>query len=341
MRRATIPLLLSCSLSIWLSACNSDSTRESSLPPGRPLLDVTQTAPSCGPKTHPSALVIDRVETPSAFGIAVRDDGLAYFTEAYQGGVGITSTQSRTVMGFIATGDIPTGVDFSPDGATAYVTNQYSQYVSVIDVASSQQVATISTAPNNPLVVRVTPDGTQLFISTGSTTVYVADTRTRTITASVEVGYAPNAFAVSPDARIIYVSSFLGGSVSEIDIFSHTVLRTFNVGGVPQDMAVTRSGKRLYVADESGYLDEIDLTTGALATPIPLGGTAFGIGVTPDDTQAYVSLVYEGLVQIFNLQSRRLAQTLQVGGHPRRIGFSQQGGIGAIANEAGFVTFVR
>jgi hypothetical protein len=51
--------------------------------------------------------------------------------------------------------------------------------------------------------------------------------------------------------------------------------------------------------------------------------------------------VYEGQVKIFNLQSRRLSQTLQVDGYPRRIAFSQQGHIGAIANQAGYITFVR
>ena len=63
--------------------------------------------------------------------------------------------------------------------------------------------------------------------------------------------------------------------------------------------------------------------------------------MTPDDGQAYVTIPSAGVVQIFNLNSRKLAQTLPVGGNPRRIGFSQQGRIGAIANLAGYVSFVR
>jgi hypothetical protein len=47
------------------------------------------------------------------------------------------------------------------------------------------------------------------------------------------------------------------------------------------------------------------------------------------------------VVQIFNLQSHKLAQTLKVGGNPRRIAFSQLGHIGAIANLNGYITFVR
>ena len=138
-----------------------------------------------------------------------------------------------------------------------------------------------------------------------------------------------------------YVSASGSGTVSEIDMFTGIVLRTFTVGGIPQDMAVTRKGDRLYVANGSGYLSEFDLQSGQQTATIPLAGEAFGIGVTPDDGQAYVTIPSAGVVQIFNLNSRKLAQTLPVGGNPRRLGFSQQGRIGAIANLAGYVSFVR
>lgn len=340
MCRITVGGLIRCAVALVVAGCQADGAPFNPSTPGVPLASVE--GPTCGPPTHPSGLVVDSVRTPAAFGIAVRDDGLTYFTELFNGGVGITSTQTRTVDGFIPTGSFPTGLAFSPDGATAYVTNQGSQNVGVINVNSAQQVATIPMPRGeSSVVVRVAPDGSRVFISTNTTIVYIADTQTRQIIGSVEVGLVPNGFAVHPDARIIYVSAAFSGTVSEIDMFTATVLRTFTVGGRPQDMAVTRDGKRLYVGNEAGFLSEIDLQTGQQAASIPLDGGAFGIGVTPDDGQAYVSIPSRGLVQVFNLQSRRLAQTLAVGGVPRRIGFSQRGHIGAIANESGYVTFVR
>jgi YVTN family beta-propeller protein len=336
--------LVLCWAAVSLSACASDKappTAQSAFPPKTPGVSLATAAPACQPKTHPNG-VIDNIATPPAFGIAVRDDGLTYFTELFNGGVGITSTQTRTVNGFIPTGSVPTGLDFAPDGNTAYVTNQGSQNVGVIDVTSAQQVATIFTPAGNPLVVRVSPDGSRLFIATASTTVYIVDTQSRQIIGSVQVGFVPNAFAVHPDGRILYVSAALGGSVTEVDMFTGTVLRTFTVGGIPQDMAVSHDGQRLYVANESAaVLDEITLQAGQITAAIPLAGGPFGIGVTPDDNHAYVSIPSAGLVQVFNLQSRKIAFQLNVGGKPRRIGFSQQGSIGAIANEAGSVTFVR
>jgi YVTN family beta-propeller protein len=342
MRRVAHAGALLSTLVLLLPACSQDSpTAANPAAGGSAFNAATASNQSCTQPGHPGGTILDKVTAPSPWGVAVRDDGLAYFTELNNGGVGITSTKTRTVDGFIQTGTFPTGIAFSPDGATAYVANQGDANVGVIDVASATQVATISTNGLSSLAVRVSPDGTQLFVATGSTTVYVIDTQSRQIVKSVEVGFAPNACAVAPDSRILYVSAFVGGTVTELDMFTGNVLRTFPVGGTPQDMAVSRRGTHLYVANEQGYLNDIDLTNGQIGSSIPLAGGAFGIGVTPDDNQAYIAIPNAGLVQIFGLQAKKIQGSLNVGGNPRRIAFSQAGKIGAVTNASGFLTFVR
>ncbi len=321
--------------------CSQDRPTEqvSTLPPASIALSTSSN--SCQQNTHPSGTIIDKITTPPAWAMAVRDDGLAYFTEAFNAGVGITSTKTKTLDGFIPTGQVPTGVAFSPDGGTAYVANQVDNSVSVISVSTAQVVATISTGAASPFAVQVSPDGSRLFIGTNGTAVLIVDTGSNTILGSAEVGAAPNAFVVAPDNRIIYVSAFVGGTVTELDMFTGTALRTFVVGGTPQGMAITRRGDRLYVANEAGFLTEITLQTGNITATMSLSGGGFGVGVTADDVQAWVTIPSAGTVQIFNLQNHHLSQAITVGGEPRRLGFSQLGAIGAIANMAGFVTFVR
>jgi YVTN family beta-propeller protein len=321
--------------------CSQDRPTEqvSTLPPVTAVL--TSSSNSCAQNSHPGGTIVDKIVTPPAWAMAVRDDGLAYFTEAFNAGVGITSTKTKTLDGFISTGQAPTGVAFSPDGGTAYVANQLDANVSVINVSTAQVVATISTGGANPFAVQVSPDGSRLFIGTNRTAVLIVDTGTNQIIASTDVGSAPNAFVVAPDNRIIYVSAFVGGTVTELDMFTGSALRTFFIGGTPQGMAITRKGDRLYVANEAGFLTEITLQTGAITATMTLAGGGFGVGVTADDVQAWVTIPSQGKVQIFNLQNHHLSLGLTVGGEPRRLGFSQHGAIGAIANMAGFVTFVR
>jgi DNA-binding beta-propeller fold protein YncE len=325
MRRATRAGVLLCGLVTLLGACGSDA----------PTSTVDQ--PLVETRVHPRG-VVDKVEASSPWAVAVRDDGLALFTELVNGRVGITSTKTRTIDGFIPTGVTPTGIVFSPDGKTAFVANQFGN-VSRIDVATRQVTGFVDIA--SPLAVRVSPDGSQLFVATTTSAVVTVDIATLFIVRTVDVGSAPNGFAVHPGGRLLYVSSVDAGTVSEIDMFTGQVLRTFTTFGTPQEMALNRKGTRLYVANEAGRLDEIDLASGDLAPSIPLHAGAFGVGVTPDDGQAYLTLPSAGLIQIFGLQSRKLIKTIDVGGDPRRIAFSQQGRIAAVTNSAGFITFIR
>jgi YVTN family beta-propeller protein len=147
---------------------------------------------------------VDKVDAPLPWGVAVRDDGLALFTELASGGVGITSTKTRTLDGFIATGVTPTGIVFSPDGKTAYVANQFGN-VSRIDVATRQVTGFVAIGS---LALRVSPDGSQLFVATATTALVTVDIGTLSIVRTVNVGSAPNGFAVYPGGRLLYVSSF-------------------------------------------------------------------------------------------------------------------------------------
>jgi YVTN family beta-propeller protein len=273
--------------------------------------------------------------------VAVRDDGLAYFTEIVDARVGITNTSTQTVTGYISTGFLPTGVAFSPNGSRAYVANQGDNTVTVIDVATSQPIASIATGGSSPFSVQVSPDGSQLYVGNNDNTMLIVDAATLAITKTVIVGFATNAFAVNNSGRFLYASSFASGQVTEIDIFTGNVVRTFDLGGTPQGLTVNRKGTHLYVANEAGYLNDVDLTTGQIGAQIPLVGGGFGVGVTPDDHEAWIAIPFSGKVQIFNLQQRRITGTLDVGGEPRRIAFSEQGKIGAVTNAAGYLTFVK
>src|SRR5215217_607923 len=95
MRRTAHAGVLPCALVALLSSCSSDAPTAADAPTSSAAPLLATAGGSCGTPRRPGG-VVEKVNVPSAWGVAVRDDGLTYFTQPYDGGVGITSTQSRT-----------------------------------------------------------------------------------------------------------------------------------------------------------------------------------------------------------------------------------------------------
>ena len=273
------------------------------------------------------------------FGVAVSRHGAVYVTQLDAGSLAQLDT-ARRIVGSVATGYTPTGVVFSPAGDVAYVTNQSSGTVGVVDVAAGRQIATIA-LPAHPFVPFVSPDGAKLFVTTNTSFVVVADAASRSLTGRIDLAHAPNGFALHPDGKRVYVSSSFGGTVHEVDMGTNQVLRALAPGGVPQGLAVSRDGTELFVANEAGWLDVYSLEDGTRLARLALAGGGFGLATSPDEQHLYVSLPNAGLVQIVNIPTRAIAHTITVGGVPRRIAFTRHGGVAVIPNEAGYVSFVR
>jgi hypothetical protein len=84
----------------------------------------------------------------------------------------------------------------------------------------------------------------------------------------------------------------------------------------------------------------VGVTIGSIAAAMTTGlARSLLYDLTPTDPAVFAEIA--SCAEIFGLQNHKLSSGLTVGGQPRRLGFSQHGAIGAIANMAGFVTFVR
>ena len=292
--------------------------------------------------THPVGIVGTQVPLGGGpWGVDVSSTGVVYVTQLFSNQVAVSSITGQTITGEVSVGTAPTAVAFSPDGRTAYVTNQLDGNVGVINVATGVQTATIPLPGANPFAVVASPDGTQIFISSNQTSVYVADAHTLAIVDAIPVGDAPNAFALSPNGKDFFVSSFVGGTVTEFNIASHAVVRTYVTGGTPQGLTTNKKGTELYVANENGFVTLFSTTTGAVLATLPLAGGGFGAAVTPDDNHLYIAEPGPGLVQLIDLQNRKLKSTINVGGSPRRIAFSSQGKVGVVTNQAGYISFIK
>jgi YVTN family beta-propeller protein len=116
----------------------------------------------------------------------------------------------------------------------AYVTNQDSNNVTVIDTATNMVVGTMPIAVGtDPFGVAITPDGTRAYVANqGSNNVSVIGTATNMVVATITVGTGPGGVAITP---LLTQFINLSPNTATNDVLTnHTVLSTVEVNGIPQ-----------------------------------------------------------------------------------------------------------
>jgi YVTN family beta-propeller protein len=197
-------------------------------------------------------------------GVAVTPDGKTAFVT--KGGLpsGEVDPATGSLLSFIDVRtrtkdpkDITVGLDpwvvaFTPDGKTAFVTNNQGGSVSTIDVTTRTKdpsdiivgsVPAGVTFGSIPIGVGVTPDGKTAFVANAfGGSVSTIDVKTRTKNPD-DIAVGPNAFglALTPDGKTAFVTQGPGGdSVSTIDVKTKTKNPTdIPVGAYPNGVAVT------------------------------------------------------------------------------------------------------
>ncbi|MGH9463422.1 MAG: serine/threonine-protein kinase [Vicinamibacteria bacterium] len=149
----------------------------------------------------------------------------------------------------IRVGTEPWGVTLAPDGKRAYVTNTFSNTVSVIDTdpasASLHMVAATIPVRVFPTGVTSTPDGTRVYVVLRDNhSVAVIDTASlQALPVQIAVRETPIAIVVSPDGTRAYVTNQSSQDVSVIDTDPlsstfHTAVATIAVDGFPLMAAI-------------------------------------------------------------------------------------------------------
>ncbi|MBN1238126.1 MAG: YncE family protein, partial [Gammaproteobacteria bacterium] len=186
------------------------------------------------------------IELPASDGFppAVSPDGAFVYVPSggstvEEGSVYVIDAATNTLDAEIEAGIRPVAVAFTPDGAFAYVANQWESSVSVVDTATLDIVATVRVG-FLPSSIAMAPDGTFAYVANlgpgglgapgAVDTVSVIDTSTNTVEAVIDVSPIPVDVAITPDGSRAYVLSTLFDEFSLIDTATHEVDETFPLG---------------------------------------------------------------------------------------------------------------
>jgi YVTN family beta-propeller protein len=289
---------------------------------------------------HPRGTLAARLSLHNApTDVAVAPTGAVFATRAYAARVERLDLAGLKPVASVPVGCNPTRLALDRSGRRAYVSNQFSDSISVIDVLTNRCIDTIP-VQGNPAPVVLSADERTLFVTTNADRLYAIDVAAKRVVASIPLPATSHHLTLHPSAARLYVATRAAGTVIEIDTRTWQHARTFAVGGQTQALAVSADGAELYIANETGGLDVVDLEGGTFAASLQLQGRAYGLALSPDNGQLYVGLVSSGRVQVVDRESLRVIRSIVIGGLPRGIVFSPLGDTALVANEAGWVDVI-
>lgn len=265
----------------------------------------------------------------------------------------------------------PYTVTINHKGTKAYVTNSNSTTITIIDTSSNEVIGTIGgfDGPSGMVIISkkkiayVNNYGGPEGVGSGNgTTVSVVDLASNSIIATITVGQAPAALALSHDHRHVYVINYVDGNpgtgtMSIIDTRSNAVTSTVTGFSGPFGIAITPDDKYAYVTNfGSNNFAPFGTTVSIvrldcrphITHTIDLGSIQpAGIAIAPDGEHAYVTnynTLYagsnftdltagQGTVSIINIDKKEVVSpTIAVDQSPANIAISHDGKFAYVTN---------
>jgi YVTN family beta-propeller protein len=214
-----------------------------------------------------------------------------------------------------------------PGGLLAYVTNEGSEELTIIDTRTDSAVATIPVG-TRPRGVRVTRDGKTIFVALSGSPrcpptmpdeeceklkadkskdgVAEVDAATRKVTRVLPGGSDPETFDLSRDGSTLFVSNEDAGTASIVDVGSGKIRSTVKVGQEPEGVRVHPDGNTVWVTGETAHnVTIIDTKSGKVLGSIEVGRRPRSIAFTPDGKRAYVTSEVDGTVWVVDVAGRK------------------------------------
>ena len=246
-------------------------------------------------------------------GVAVARDGALYVVNTEADTVYKLHAGDGSVLASVKVGYRPFGIAISPDYQAVAVSNWGDKSVSLLEPASLEEISRVEVEAQ-PSDLVYAPDGRLFVANAGSNSVSVItdgkviETLKTSLATQDLVGSTPDALAVSPDGKFLFVANADNNDVAMITIARRgesAVLGFIPTGWYPSAVGVTPDGKKLLVATGKGM--------GSRPT-VPVLGKHPDIAPDPSTPFDYVGDILSGHLEIIDVPRPRAlkAYTQQV-----------------------------
>jgi DNA-binding beta-propeller fold protein YncE len=177
-------------------------------------------------------------------------------------------------------------MDFTANGRYALASCEFSGEMVVLDIAREKIAGTVPLrAGGMPQDVKLSPDGRVFYVADmASNGVWLINAHTFHKIGFVRTGAGAHGLYTSRNARYLYVSNRMEGSVSLISFRTRHVVKKWRLpgGGSPDMGGVSANGRVLWLTGRyNGVIYAISTRTGHLIKAIPVGTGPHGACVWP------------------------------------------------------------
>src|ERR1700692_357349 len=157
--------------------------------------------------------------------------------------------------------------------------------------------------------------------------VWVLDTRTNQLTATIPVASLPAALDFPPDGTRAYVTASGNNTLAAIDCRTRTILGSAKTGREPVLARSTPAGKTIVVANRGDATVSLhDAATLAMRGTIPVVARPEDIAIMADSSIGFVRSASEARISVVDLRRGVLLTHLELAGRPTQMLLKPDGG---------------
>jgi YVTN family beta-propeller protein len=139
--------------------------------------------------------------------------------------------------------------------------------------------------------------------------VHIIDPATNKVVGVIEGLTVPHGTVLAPDGSRIYITEEPTRTMDVVDAKTLKIIKKVPLSGRPNNLAVTKDGKKVYVgiAQQPGAVDVIDTVTLTRVKSVPVQGAIHNVYVTPDSKYAVSGSVATGVITAIDTSTDTVA----------------------------------
>lgn len=144
--------------------------------------------------------------------------------------------------------------------------------------------------------------------------VHVIDPATNRVVGVIHDIEVPHGVAIAPDGSRLYITEESIRTLDVVDARSLQVIKKIPLSGRPNNLDVTKDGRRVYVgiAQAPGALDIIDTASLANVKSIPVDGAVHNVYVAPDGKYVLSGSVVTGVISAIDTKTEEPAWSVKL-----------------------------